>query len=82
MFVKRLGLLRICAQYKFKLIIIIVSHFVQNSSASSGPYYLKRKGGEPQLVYCHMEELPGCSGRGWTMVMKINGTKVRWRTIV
>ena len=27
-------------------------------------------------VYCHMTSLPGCSGGGWTLVMKINGKKV------
>ena len=27
-------------------------------------------------VYCQMTSLHGCSGGGWTMVMKINGTKV------
>ena len=26
-------------------------------------------------VYCHMTSLPGCSGGGWTLVMKINGRK-------
>ena len=27
-------------------------------------------------VYCHMQEVPGCGGGGWTLVMKINGSKV------
>ena len=27
-------------------------------------------------VYCHMAEIPGCDGGGWTLVMKINGSKV------
>ena len=29
-------------------------------------------------VYCHMEaaELGACGGGGWTLVMKINGSKV------
>ncbi|XP_046852087.1 uncharacterized protein LOC124445407 [Xenia sp. Carnegie-2017] len=26
-------------------------------------------------VYCHMTSLPGCSGGGWTLVMKIDGRK-------
>ncbi|CAB3989060.1 Hypothetical predicted protein [Paramuricea clavata] len=26
-------------------------------------------------VYCHMTSMPGCSGGGWTLVMKINGKK-------
>ena len=27
-------------------------------------------------VHCQMTSLAGCPGGGWTMVMKINGTKV------
>ena len=27
-------------------------------------------------VYCHMTELGACGGSGWTLVMKIDGTKV------
>lgn len=28
-------------------------------------------------VYCHMtNDLMGCGGDGWTLVMKMNGTKV------
>lgn len=27
-------------------------------------------------VYCQMTSLSGCPGKGWTMVMKINGQKV------
>ncbi|XP_032239705.2 uncharacterized protein LOC116619245 [Nematostella vectensis] len=25
-------------------------------------------------VYCHMEDIPGCGGGGWTLVMKIDGS--------
>ena len=33
---------------------------------------------EKILVYCHMTKtgLGACGGGGWTLVMKINGTKV------
>ena len=31
----------------------------------------------PHTVYCHMSELPGCGAGGWTLAMKIDGTKVR-----
>ena len=31
---------------------------------------------EEYQVYCHMTEIPGCGSGGWTLVMKINGTKV------
>ena len=34
-------------------------------------------------VYCQMTSLPGCfGGGGWTMVMKINGTKVCFREVL
>ena len=28
-------------------------------------------------TYCQMTSLPGCVGGGWTLVMKIDGNKVR-----
>ena len=28
-------------------------------------------------VYCKMSSVSGCSGGGWTMVMKIDGSRVR-----
>ena len=31
-------------------------------------------------VYCHMTDIPGCGGGGWTLVMKINGSKVQCST--
>ena len=31
---------------------------------------------EQYQVYCHMTEIPGCGHGGWTLVMKIDGTKV------
>ncbi|XP_031555862.1 uncharacterized skeletal organic matrix protein 5-like [Actinia tenebrosa] len=27
------------------------------------------------MAYCHMDELPNCGGGGWTLTMKINGSK-------
>ena len=27
-------------------------------------------------TYCHMENIEGCGGGGWTLVMKIDGAKV------
>lgn len=32
-------------------------------------------GGRQISIYCHMTPLEGCGGGGWTMVMKIDGTK-------
>ena len=31
---------------------------------------------EEVQVYCHMTDIPGCDGGGWTLVMKLNGSKV------
>jgi hypothetical protein len=31
----------------------------------------------PYKVYCHMTDIPGCGGGGWTLVMKVNGNMVR-----
>ncbi|CAB4020141.1 Hypothetical predicted protein [Paramuricea clavata] len=28
----------------------------------------------PYKVYCHMTDIPGCGGGGWTLVMKVNGS--------
>ena len=44
--------------------------------SKSGAYYLKTEGGGVAHTYCHMEEIPGCGGGGWTLVMKIDGKKV------
>ena len=41
--------------------------------------YLLNVGSEIIPVYCHMEgttQLEACGGGGWTLVMKIDGSKV------
>ena len=38
-------------------------------------YKLQLEGGNIS-VYCHMDEIPGCRSGGFTMVMKIDGSKV------
>ncbi|XP_028414182.1 uncharacterized skeletal organic matrix protein 5-like [Dendronephthya gigantea] len=30
---------------------------------------------KPYKVYCHMTDIPGCGVGGWTLVMKLDGTK-------
>ena len=57
---------------KSKLIV----HFFRFSGSKSGAYYLKTKEPKAALTYCHMEEISGCGGGGWTLVMKIDGAKV------
>ena len=39
--------------------------------------YLLRFGSQDIAVYCHMGSF-GCGGRGWTLAMKIDGTKVKY----
>ncbi|KAL9982282.1 hypothetical protein ACROYT_G004308 [Oculina patagonica] len=43
--------------------------------STSGPYYLRTEEGEVAHTYCHMEDIAGCGGGGWTLVMKIDGKK-------
>ena len=43
-------------------------------SAKDGAYFLETGTGVTE-IYCHMSELPSC-GKGYTMIMKINGHKV------
>ena len=31
---------------------------------------------EEVQVYCHMADIPGCGGGGWTLAMKVDGSKV------
>ena len=47
-------------------------------SLSNGVYQLRNYDFlEEYKVYCHMTEIPGCGSGGWTLVMKIDGTKVK-----
>lgn len=51
---------------------------ISSRLAQSGVYSVYPEGGNgPKVqVYCYMTEIPGCGKGGWTLVMKINGTKV------
>ena len=47
-------------------------------SLTNGVYRLKYKDSPDEYqVYCHMSEIGGCEGKGWTLVMKMDGTKVK-----
>ena len=48
-------------------------------SAGNKAYSLKTRGGKIP-VYCHMTRngIGKCGGGGWTLVMKIDGHKVKW----
>ena len=45
--------------------------------SKSGAYYLQSEEGGVFHNYCHMQDIVGCGGGGWTLVMKIDGEKVR-----
>ena len=47
------------------------------SDAKDGAYQIKTVTTSNNIrVYCQMTSLAGCAGGGWTMVMKVNGSKV------
>ena len=47
-------------------------------SLSNGVYQLRNYDLlEEYHVYCHMTEISGCGPGGWTLVMKIDGSKVK-----
>ena len=54
------------------LICSFVCLFIRENKA----YDLSLEGGKTS-VYCHMDDIPGCGSGGFTMIMKIDGTKVR-----
>ncbi|XP_028412836.1 uncharacterized skeletal organic matrix protein 5-like [Dendronephthya gigantea] len=50
--------------------------FGRNTSLPDGVYTLqKNQCSPPYKVYCHMTDIPGCGVGGWTLVMKLDGTK-------
>ena len=49
----------------------------QHRESKNGAYYLSTEEGGVAHTYCHMENIPSCGGGGWTLVMKIDGAKVR-----
>ena len=50
-------------------------YFSLPSSGSNQAYPLKL-GSVTLPVYCHMTSLSACGDGGWTLVMKMNGSKV------
>ena len=51
--------------------------FSFDRNSENGPYSIVSESGSAQQVYCHMEDIPGCGGGGWTLAMKIDGNKVQ-----
>ena len=48
-------------------------------SLSNGVYKLRNSNflKKEYQAYCHMTEISGCGSGGWTLVMKIDGNKVK-----
>ena len=68
----------------FSIFFFFFLHFidllsVHVRSAGNKAYSLKTRGGKIP-VYCHMTRngIGKCGGGGWTLVMKIDGHKVKW----
>ena len=55
-------------------LVILLSTFCNNSN---GIYQISVGQNKVINVICQMSSVSGCSGGGWTVVMKINGSKVR-----
>ena len=52
--------------------------FVLFRSLPNGIYKLENNNSlEEYEAYCHMTEISGCGGGGWTLVMKLDGNKVK-----
>ncbi|XP_046857622.1 uncharacterized protein LOC124451035 [Xenia sp. Carnegie-2017] len=47
----------------------------KTGSTKPGSYKIKYPANGFTNVYCHLTSLPGCSGGGWTLTMKISGHK-------
>ncbi|XP_028396192.1 uncharacterized skeletal organic matrix protein 5-like [Dendronephthya gigantea] len=50
--------------------------FLKNKSLPDGVHTLHQNSSSPPYkAYCHMTNIPGCGGGGWTLVMKLDGNK-------
>ena len=62
-----------CDRILQRAYLIFLLTFIR--SKGNKTYMIEVKSGKIP-VYCHMSELGACRGSGWTLVMKIDGTKV------
>lgn len=60
-------------------ILLYVIFYLNCSNTGSGVYQISTGNNQHVNVYCHMTSISGCSGGGWTLVMKIDGSSVRLR---
>ena len=59
--------------------IIILLFHLSYSNKGSGVYDISVGNNEVIKAYCRMTSVSGCSGGGWTLVMKIHGASVSLR---
>ena len=73
--------------YQINIVIVIkfdctsryVIFYLHYSNKGSGVYHIIAGNNQHTSVYCQMSSISGCYGGGWTLVMKIDGSKVRLR---
>ncbi|XP_028396188.1 uncharacterized protein LOC114520163 [Dendronephthya gigantea] len=50
--------------------------FLKHESLPDGVHTLQQNSSSaPYKAYCHMTDIPGCGGGGWTLVIKLDGNK-------
>ena len=55
-----------------------INNLVFFSSFLNGVYKLQNNITQEKFqIYCHMTEIPGCGPGGWTLVVKVDGNKVK-----
>ena len=62
-----------------ELIIFVVFLFSSLFRSDVNKAYRLKLGKKILPVYCHMTTLDGCGGGGWTLVMKMDGSKVNMK---
>lgn len=55
---------------EFRIFFILFSRPKENKE------YALHVGNEQVSIFCHLTDIPGCGGGGWTLVMKTDGSKV------
>ena len=62
----------------FIILFQFTSFIVFFRSLGNGVYQLNYVNSPDKYqVYCHMTEINGCEGKAWTLVMKMDGAKVK-----
>jgi len=68
--------------YKLRVMILVclnvlLSIYLSSRIRVDGSFYIRADSPSQYAnVFCHMTPIPGCGDGGWTLAMKIDGTKV------